>query len=155
YHGVLSFNRTPVTGLYDMQFTLYAVDTGGAVVAGPLPQNTVPVTNGLFTTRLDFMNGVFTGSPRWLEVSVRPAGNGNFQTLGPRQELTSSPYSIRALTAGTAADVSAGSVVKSLNSLRDDVRLVAGANVSIAPSGNALTISSTGSGGSVWSLDGA
>lgn len=152
YHGVLSFNRTPVTGLYDMQFAVYGVDVGGAAVAGPLPKNAVPVTNGLFTARLDFMNGVFTGPPRWIQISVRPAGSGTFQTLSPRQELTSSPYSIRSLS---AADVANGAVVKSLNNLRDNVSLVAGANVTIAPSGNTLMISSTGPGGNIWSLSGA
>ncbi len=151
YHGVLSFNRTAVTGLYDMQFALFGVEAGGAAVAGPLPKNAVPVTNGIFTTRLDFMNGVFTGPPRWIEISVRAAGNGNFQTLSPRQELTSSPYSIRSLT---AADVANGSVVKSLNTLKDNVTLVEGQNVRIIPEGNTLRISSTGTGGP-WSLNGA
>jgi hypothetical protein len=104
YHGQLNQNRQPVTGLYDMQFTIFGAETGGGAVAGPLAKNAVPVTNGLFTTRLDFMNGVFTGPARWLEISVRPAGSGNFQTLSPRQELTSSPYSIRSLTAATLPD---------------------------------------------------
>jgi hypothetical protein len=74
YHGVLSFNRAPVTGLYDIQFTLFPAETGGAAVATPLPKNAVPVTNGLFTTRLDFGNGIFTGPARWIEISVRPVG---------------------------------------------------------------------------------
>jgi hypothetical protein len=155
YHGQLNQNKQPVTGAYDMQFSVYDSDVGNGLIAGPFPRNAVGVTNGLFTTRVDFGAGVFTGPARWLEVSVRPAGNGVFQTLSPRQELTSSPYSIRAQTAGTAGDVSNGAVVKSLNSLRDNINLVAGPNVSIAPSGNTLTISSTGPGGSVWSLNGA
>ena len=155
YHGQLIYNDAPVTGAYDMQFAVYELENGGVAVAGPLPKNAVGVTNGLFTARIDFLGGVFTGPPRWLEVRVRPAGNGNFTTLTPRQELTSSPYSIRAQTAGTAGDVSSGSVVKSLNTLKDDITLTAGANVTIAPSGNTLTISSTGSGGNIWSLNGA
>jgi hypothetical protein len=152
YHGQLNQNKQPVTGAYDMQFSVFDADTGNGLVAGPLPKNAVGVTNGLFTARIDFLGGVFTGPARWLEVSVRPAGNGNFQTLTPRQELTSSPYSIRAQTAG---DVANGAVVKSLNNLRDNINLVAGANVTIAPSGNTLTISSTGPGGNIWSLNGA
>lgn len=152
YHGVLSFNRSPVTGLYDMQFTIFGTDIGGAAVAGPLPKNAVPVTNGLFTARMDFLTGIFTGPARWIEISVRPAGGGAFQTLSPRQELTSSPYSIRSLT---AADVANGAVVKSLNTLKDNVTLAAGANVTIAPNGNTLTISSTGAGSNIWSLSGA
>jgi hypothetical protein len=152
YHGVLSFNSTPVTGAYDMRFAIYDAEMGGAPLAGPLAKNAVGVTNGLFTARLDFMGGVFTGPLRWIEVSVRPAGNGNFQTLSPRQELTSSPYSIRSLTAGTATDVANG-VVRSLNNLRDNVTLAAGANVTLTPNGNTVTIASTGGPG-VWSLSG-
>ena len=55
-------------------------------------------------------------------------GGGGFVALTPRQEVTASPYAIRAATAGTATDVANGSVVKSLNSLKDDVTLAAGAN---------------------------
>jgi hypothetical protein len=155
YHGRLNNNGTPVTGAYDMQFSVYDADAAGQLVAGPVSLNALGVANGLFQARIDFGAGVFTGPARWLEIQVRPAGNGNYETLSPRQELTSSPYAIRAQTAGTAADVSNGSVVKSLNSLRDDVALAAGANVTIAPNGNTLTISSTGPGGTVWSLNGA
>jgi hypothetical protein len=155
YHGRLNNNGAPVTGIYDLRFTIYDAAEGGNVAGGPLPVNVLGVTNGLFTTQLDFGAGVFTGPPRWLEISVGQAGAGNFTMLSPRQELTSSPYSIRAQTAGTAADVSNGSVVKSLNSLRDNVTLAAGANVTLTPDGNTLRIDSFGGGGgSIWSLNG-
>ena len=159
YNGRLNTNGVPVTGAYDMRFAVHDADAGGELIAGPLPVNALGVTNGLFNTRIDFGAGVFTGPPRWLEISVRPVGGGNFTTLSPRQELTSSPYAIRAQAAGTAAtstDVADGAVVKSLNSLRDNVTLAAGANVTIAPSGNTLTISSTGVGGNtnIWNVSG-
>src|SRR5262249_47061248 len=41
-----------------------------------------------------------------------------------------------------------------LNSLKDDVMLAAGANVTLTPNGNTLTIASTGGDG-VWSLNGS
>ncbi len=44
----------------------------------------------------------------------------------------------------TSAKIASGQVVKSLNSLRDEVQLVAGENVTITSSGNALTISAAG-----------
>ncbi len=47
----------------------------------------------------------------------------------------------------TAAKIANGQVVKSLNNLRDNVTLAAGANVSITPSGNTLTIAATPGGG--------
>jgi hypothetical protein len=155
YHGRLSDSGIAVTGAYDFQFTIFDSSGGTGIIAALAPVNNLGVTNGLFTTRLDPGAGVFTGPGRWLEIRVRPSSGGSFQTLSPRQELTSSPYSIRALTAGTATDVSNGSVVKSLNGLRDNISLVAGANVTLTPNGNALTIASSGTGGgSVWSLNG-
>jgi hypothetical protein len=42
-----------------------------------------------------------------------------------------------------------GSYVRTLNGLHDDVTLAAGANITITPSGNNLTIAGTGSGGSL------
>jgi len=51
----------------------------------------------------------------------------------------------------TAGKIGAGQVVKGLivggNTLRDEVTLAAGSNVTLTPSGNVLTISATGSGG--------
>jgi len=44
----------------------------------------------------------------------------------------------------TGGKIPGGQVVKSLNGLRDDVTLAAGANVSLTPNGNTLTISSSG-----------
>jgi hypothetical protein len=47
----------------------------------------------------------------------------------------------------SAAKISSGQVVKGLNGLTDNVSLAAGPNVTITPSGNTLTIASTGGGG--------
>ena len=48
-----------------------------------------------------------------------------------------------------------GSVVRTVNTLHDDVTLAAGSNVTITPSGNTLTIASAGVGGSgIWSVNG-
>ncbi len=44
----------------------------------------------------------------------------------------------------TAAKIAPGQVVKSLNGLEDNVTLAAGSNITITPSGNTLTIASTG-----------
>jgi hypothetical protein len=154
YHGRLNNSGVPVTGLYDMRFAVYDANATGQLVAGPLPLYALAVTNGLFTARLDFGAEVFTGPARWLEISVAQAGVGNFEMLSPRQELTSSPYAIRAQTAGTVADVGNGLVVKSLNTLKDNVTLAAGANVTITPSGSTLTIASAGAGGTgIWSVN--
>ena len=155
YQGRLNFNGAPVSGSYDFQFAIYDASAAGNLVTPPRSVNAVDVINGLFVARLAFGAGVFTGPARWLQVSFRTAGKGTFATMDQRLELTSSPYSIRALAAGVADSVSAGSVVKSLHGLHDDVTLAAGANVTLTPNGNTLTISASGGGGGgVWSLSG-
>src|SRR2546422_4205266 len=108
YQGRLNLDGAPVNGPYDFRFSIYTAGAGGSLVAGPLPMDAVDVVRGLFVTRLDFGIGVFTGPARWLEVSVRPAGNGNFKTLDQRLGLTSSPYSIRADRKSTRLDSSYG-----------------------------------------------
>ncbi|MFA6233360.1 MAG: hypothetical protein WC824_04110 [Bacteroidota bacterium] len=47
----------------------------------------------------------------------------------------------------TAPKIAADQIVKSINTMHDEVTLVAGSNVSITPSGNTLTISATPGGG--------
>ncbi|MBI3417653.1 MAG: tail fiber domain-containing protein [Verrucomicrobia bacterium] len=165
YQGRLTQAGNPVTGIYDMQFKLFdtaAVGTG-AQQGAAINNSAVPVTNGVFTVTLDFGAAVFDGSPRFLEIGVRPGGVSNpYNLLAPRQQVTSIPYAIQSLNAATAAtalNVASGSVVKSLNTLKDDVILAEGPNVTITPSGNTLTIASTGTSGvggsSLWNLNGA
>ena len=52
-------------------------------------------------------------------------------------------------SAVTGAKIGGGHVVKTLNGLTDNVTLAAGSNISITPSGNTLTIASTGGGSGV------
>jgi hypothetical protein len=152
YQGRLNASGVAANGSYDLQFTVYDSSGAANVVAGPLTGSGVAVSNGLFTVTLDFGTGVFTGPARWLQIAVRTNGAVTFTNLSPRQALTPSPYAIHA---GTASNVVNGAVVKSLNNLRDNVTLAAGANVTLTPSGNTLTIASTGGGSnSLWSLNG-
>src|SRR5262245_51148102 len=75
YQGQIQSGGQPVTGSCDIGFRLYGQASGGAPVAGPISQ-TVSVAGGLFTTALDFGNGAFNGSARWLDLTVRcPAGS--------------------------------------------------------------------------------
>ena len=104
YNGRLNLNGAPVNGPYEMQFSVFDANVGGLPVKDLPPVSPVDVANGLFTTRIDFGADVFTGPARWLEVKVRPVGGADFTTLTPRQEVTSSPYSIRAQTAGSVAN---------------------------------------------------
>ena len=63
-------------------------------MAGPVTNNAVAVTNGLFTVLIDFGSGVFTGATNWLQIGVETNGGGSFTTLSPRQQLTPTPYAI-------------------------------------------------------------
>jgi hypothetical protein len=99
YQGRLDLNGAPANGYYDFMFRLLNDPTNG-VVAPVIPVNlAVLVTNGLFTTGMDFGAENFNGANRWLEINVRTNGGGPFTTLAPRQLLTPSPYAVAANTA--------------------------------------------------------
>jgi hypothetical protein len=96
YQGQLQNNGSPANGHYDFAFALFnSADTNSGEVGAGLTNVDVGVTNGLFTTTLDFGAGIFTGSNYWLHVGVQTnAGAGGFTLLMPLQEITPSPYAI-------------------------------------------------------------
>jgi hypothetical protein len=151
FSGRLSEVGLPVTGVYDFRFTVFGSLDLNDVISGPITNNQVGVKGGVFNTRLDFGDQTFTGAARWLRVEVRRTGTSTYTNLSPRIEITTAPYAIRARSAAIADNISGGAVVKSLNNLTNHVTLAAGANVSIVPSGNTLTINSSGGGGGSWS----
>ena len=105
YQGKLNNGGTTAAGNFDMQFRLFDnPNAGQGTQQGATFTNpSVPATNGIFTVQLDFGSLVFAaGADLYLEISLRPAGNaGGYQSLVPRQRLTSAPYAIRALSAFT------------------------------------------------------
>jgi hypothetical protein len=102
YQGRLNDNSNPADGTYDFRFRLF--DAGSNVVAGPLTNAPVGVTNGLFIVTLNFGAAVFDGSLRSLEIGVRTNGNASAYTvLAPLQPLTATPYAVRAIMADNAA----------------------------------------------------
>lgn len=111
YQGQFNDNGNPANGTYDFQFRLFDAAAGGTQQGPALGFNDVQVTNGLFKATMDFGVAAFTGGNRWLEISVRPgASTGAYTTLNPRQELTSSPYSVRSLLATSADGLSVACV---------------------------------------------
>lgn len=102
YQGQLQNNGNLVDGYYDMRFHIYSAVTSGTLIAGPVTNTAVAVSNGLFTTLIDFGAGVFTGSSNWLQIGIRTNGAANFTVLSPRQQLTPTPYAIFAETANAA-----------------------------------------------------
>jgi hypothetical protein len=100
YQGQLNDTGSPANGSYDLTFALYnSSNPAFTNVAGPVTNSAVAVTNGLFTTLLDFGPGIFTGTNYWLGISVRTNGGTTFTALSPRQPLTPTPYAIFANTA--------------------------------------------------------
>ena len=100
YQGRLDEGGNPADGAFDLRFILFDSDVGGAQVGGILALEDVGVDNGLFTARLDFGDGVFTGDARWLEVAVRPGASVDDHTImSPRQALTPTTYAMFAANA--------------------------------------------------------
>lgn len=102
FQGQLANNGAPANGGFDMQFKLFDALTGGSQQGSTLMQPNIQVTNGAFTTQLDFMAGGFPGALRFLELGVRKAGSTGAYAVQPRTQITSTPYAIRALSAASA-----------------------------------------------------
>lgn len=101
YQGQLKNNGAPVNGNCDIAFGLYDAASGGSLMSGPITP-TVTITNGLFTTPLDFGANTFNGQARWLDLQVRcPSGIGAFTPMTSRQQVTSAPYALYSATAGS------------------------------------------------------
>jgi type VI secretion system secreted protein VgrG len=116
YQGRLNNGSAPAGGSYDLTFTLYPVSVAGGAVAGPLTNSAVAVTNGLFTTTIDF-GDIFSGTNYWLEIAVRTNATGSFTTLAPRQQVTPAPYAIYSTSAGTAASATMATTATSAGSV--------------------------------------
>lgn len=101
YQGRLAQAGQPANGSYVFTFQLFGSAASHSALTPPLT-NTLEVSDGLFTAHLDFGADPFDGRDLWLEVRVSPdLPRLDFQTLSPRQRITSAPY---ALLSGTVAD---------------------------------------------------
>ena len=143
YQGILTdAGGTNVPdGNYDLTFKLY--DALNTELWTEI--QTTAVSKGIFNVILGSVNPltILFNEQYWLGVTV-----ANGAELLPRLAFTSAAYSLMSKSivdgAITSPKIANGQVVKSINSLKDDVTLAAGSNVSITPSGNTLTISSSG-----------
>jgi hypothetical protein len=102
YQGRLNNNGIAASGLYDFQFSLSNAPSGGSQIGSTVMALNVPVTNGLFTTTIDF-GSVLSGQSAWLAISVRTNGASTYAGLTPLQSLSPAPY---AVFANTASNVS-------------------------------------------------
>lgn len=110
YQGRLNNGGIQANGLYDFQYSLSNAPSGGSQIGSTLTVIGVSVTNGLFTSILDF-GSVFTGNATWLAISVRTNGVGSYIGLQPLQPLTPAPYAIYSVAAGSASSVAATNIV--------------------------------------------
>ena len=123
YQGSLKSGASAANGVFDFQFGIYASADGGTPLA-TTTVSAVPVVNGFFTVALNATAGLFDGAPKYLEVRVKPSGGATFETLTPRQPVTSAPYALRSLSAENATNASQlGGVPANQFVLTGDARL--------------------------------
>ena len=134
YQGRLNSGGAVANGSYDVQFTLFTTNITGIAIAGPVTNTAVAVTNGLFTTLVNFGPGAFTGTSNWLAIAVSTNAANNFSILAPRQQVTPTPY---ALVAGSASGL-LGLTIQQYSS--GTPNLIVGADNFIAPGTFGATI---------------
>ncbi len=171
YQGRLMDGGNAANGVYELRLGLFNDFAVGDQMGNLVTNRNIAVSNGLFTTAVDFGAGIFDGTASWLEMGVRTNGSlADFGTLSPRQSLTPSPYALYATKAGaaavaaladavvpnsvtgdgiqnstlTAAKIANGQVVKTLNGLTDNVTLSAGTGLTL--SGTTFSIAFGGTG---------
>lgn len=92
YQGNLKDNGNGANGKYDFKFSLFDAVSAGTMIGNTVTLNDVTVTDGIFTTFLDFGAGAFTDESRYLEIQVRPGtSTGTYEKLAPRQTITAAP----------------------------------------------------------------
>ncbi len=153
YQGQLQNNGSLANGSYDLQFALFDAATSGSQVGGNVTNPAVGVTNGLFTTTIDFGPGIFTGDALWLQIGVETnGGGGNFTLLGALQPLTPTPYAIYSENSGAASSVIASSVFA--GSLNTPIGPASGQVLAYNGSGLVWSNVASAGGGGSWSLTG-
>ena len=122
YQGRLTDTSTAANGTYDLGFALFDAATGGNQIGAAQTRPAVNVSNGIFTVLLDFgANPFASGANRYLEIAVKRPADTDSTTLTPRQQLTSSPFSIQSLSAKTSDALSANCVACVTSSQIDSV----------------------------------
>ena len=96
YQGRLDFGGVLVTDTCDFAFSLWDDSTGGLQQGTTQMEPNVSVEGGLFTVSIDFGAGAMNGEARWLEIAACCPSSCSPVALSPRQELTPSPYALRA-----------------------------------------------------------
>jgi hypothetical protein len=151
FQGRLTDGGNPANGLYDFRSGPVATNIGGAIVAGPVTNTAVMVSNGLFVLTLDY-GPVFDGTPYWLQMGVRTNGGGTFIGLSPRPEVTPTPYAIFAITASNLSGTLPAAQLSGII-LSADMSGTYGNALNLNNAANTFAGSFSGNGASVTSLN--
>lgn len=108
YQGQLLDNGSPANGNYDISVSGFFFEEGGSVQGQISEHLNTPVSNGLFNlTGVDIIDeegtNPFDGYTLFLEVSVKPAGEGSYVALSPRQLMQAVPYANNIIIKGASA----------------------------------------------------
>jgi hypothetical protein len=147
YQGVLTDGAgTPVAdNTYSLTFRMYTTASGGSEIWTET-QN-VQVSGGIFSVILGSSTALAAAfdTAYWLGVSVDSGPE-----FTPRRPLTAAAYALNSQGvvdgAITADKIATGQVVKSLNSIKDDVTIAAGSNISVTTNADTIRIDATGIG---------
>jgi hypothetical protein len=111
YQGTLRLGNDRANGEYDFRFLLFSQGAGGVQLGTTASFANLTVTDGLFSTELDFGQAPIDGEDIFLQIEVRDgASSGSFTILSPRQRINATPYAVRALTGGDAGGSSSWTV---------------------------------------------
>ena len=89
YQGRLTDAGLPANDKYDFTFTIYNQSAGGLASGTPITQN-LQVTDGLFSTELDFGANAIAGEEVYIEIAITSPG-GVTTVLSPRQRIRPVP----------------------------------------------------------------
>ena len=136
-------------GTASVIFEIYDAPSNGTRLWGETYPS-LAITNGRIQVALGseeaFTPDVFEGTgDRYIQVTI------NGETLSPRTQLTSTPFSLRAAVADNLSQ--SAELVTALNSISGDVSLTEGDNVTITPQGQDIRIDAQGDGVGVATLN--
>ncbi len=102
YTGQLLSGNAPVAnGLYDFQFSLYTVASGGAQTGSTVSVTSVPVEDGVFYVELNFGSAV-NSSALYLQTAYRLRGGSSYTTQSPRKLLATTAFTDYSASSGYA-----------------------------------------------------
>ncbi|BDQ03650.1 MAG: hypothetical protein KatS3mg036_0351 [Ignavibacterium sp.] len=136
--------------------TVTQVNTGSGLTGGPITTTgTISIANDGITNSMLQNNSVTSTKIADGSVTVNDLSDSSVTSAKivdgtvSTSDLANNSVTTDKVVDGTitATDIANTQVVKSINSLKDNVNLVAGSNVTITPSGQNLTISASGGGG--------